>query len=1006
MPSEKSVPFPLPDVQSGDIVENFQVTRVAPLPGLRATAIEAVHQASGARFLHVLSGDEENLFSIAFRTPPSDDTGVPHILEHSVLNGSRKYPVKDPFVEMLKTSMATFLNAMTYPDKTVYPVASNLEADFFNLADVYCDAVFHPRITALTFKQEGHHLAPVRAGDPASPLRINGIVYNEMKGAYSDVDALNHRLIERNLFPDSPYGRDSGGDPAAIPDLTYEQFQRFYRSLYHPSNARIFVCGDIPTRHHLRFLDQRLRDCPPPPENPVDTSIPRQPRWLEPRQLLASYPADDDADADCHSMITLNWLVGDCTEPLLDLAMELLGQLLFGNASAPLHKALVDSHLGKDLTMCGYESGTYETSFHAGLKGTSPRHREAFENLVFETLRKTVRQGFDPERIAVAFHQMQYGHREINSHFPLKIMSWAYNCWIYDLDPLVYYHTGELLDQLAVRIADDPAFLTGLIEERLLDNPHRLTLTAQPDADLQEARDQEMARHLAEVKAGMSRERLREIARDAEQLAREQKRPNSPEALATLPQLPVSAIPPRPREIPTELVQPNPNLDFLHNRLFTNQVNYLNLAFDLAGMPSDLRPFVPLFCLLFSQLGTEHDSYEVMARRIAGSAARLQAQDFATTSALDPERISTCLMVGLVTLDESLERALGIIRDLLFSLDFSDRQRLRDVLEQTRERYVSGVIPNGHRLAALHAGRSLSPLAAFGEQASGVPQIRLLDRLSGDFDRQADGLVGRLERIKRHLLQGGRITASFAGSEAQAELALAWTVDLHKSLGSNPAAAADSGTAFDFVPAAAPLEGLAFMADVAYCAVCLPAPHFSDSRSVPLKLLAHILNYDYMWENVRVLGGAYGAACAYDPGLSMVKLISHQDPSIVNTMQVCQALPDYLENLRIPPETLDRARIACAKNNQRPIRPESATNSALARHLSGLTPETRARRRQYLLTVSPDEVLRVGLEVFREGMVKAQRCAISSRSRLTAARDELTMPMSVENLLDPRPGGA
>lgn len=984
------------ELEEGCACHGFKITRITPLPRLRATAIQARHEASGAQFLQIAAEDEENLFAIAFRTPPPDDTGVPHILEHAVLNGSRKYPVKDPFVEMLKNSMATFLNAMTYSDKTVYPVASNVKTDFFNLVDVYCDAVFHPRITPFTLKQEGSYLGFADPADPNSPLRLNGIVYNEMKGAYSDVESYTNRMIEKYLFPGSPYGNDSGGDPDTIPDLTYEQFRKYYDSFYHPANARIFIYGDIPAADHFKFLDERLRDCPPLPDNPISSEIPRQPRWTEPRKVQIAYPADSDSEPEKNSIITVNWLVGDCTEPLIDLAMELLVQLLLGDASSPLHKALIDSRLGKDLTLSGYQNGVLETTFHVGLKGTAASRVEEVENLIFSTLEKVSREGFDQERMAIAFHQMQYGQREISSRFPLKLMSWAYNSWNYDLDPLVYFRTEELLEELKQKIEGDSSYLTLLIKDRLLNNKHSLTLSAVPDSGLQNRKETERQNCLAAKRARMSQDELNEIKEEAIKLRREQQTPNPPEAIAALPQLPVSAIPEKPREIPREVSELSENLNFIHNHLFTNQVNYLTIGIDIQYLPKDLWTYLPLFCLLFSQMGTERENYETMARRIAGSTSRFQAGTFLTSMSRDPQIMSTQFTVNITALDETLPRAMDIFKELLFTIDFSDQRRLRDVIEQTRERFLSSIIPNGHRLAALHAGRTLFPITALGNELNGVPQIRLVNQLALEFEERAEELIEKLNQIKQFLQQRRRLTVSFTGSSSLAEHSTAWFKNLKNKM--KPDIFKKEVRNIVIPSVDIDIEGLAFPADVAYYAACLPAPHLSQPGSVAMKLLAHILNFDYMWENIRVLGGAYGASCSYDPGSSIIKLISHQDPDIVNTVKVCDSIGDYLKNFRLSSEALDRARIACAKNNEQPIRPGPATSTSFALWLSELTPEIRQSRRKELLSVTPEEVVKAGQDIFQANMNRARRCSISSRSRLEDAKEKLQRPMNIEKL--------
>ncbi|MBN2711756.1 MAG: insulinase family protein, partial [Planctomycetes bacterium] len=373
--------IPQTNLSVGDELHGFRVEKITPLEELRVLAIEARHPKSGARFLHLYTEDEESLFSAAFRTPPPDDTGLPHILEHTVLCGSKRYPVKDPFVELLKTSLATFLNAMTYPDKTVYPCASMNEKDFFNLAGVYCDAVFHPLITEKHFKQEGHHYEFAEPGNTGSPLIIKGIVYNEMKGAYSDLDGIIDRNLTRSICPDNAYGKDSGGDPEIIPELTYEQFTNFHARYYHPSNALLFVHGNIPTEKHMKFLDDEYLS--KFDAISIDTSIDEQPRWSEPVRATIPYPVGPEDTAEKKTAITVNFLTNDLTDPIKSLSMGILDYYLLGNAASPLRKALIDSKLGEELTDSGYANYQRDTFFTVGLKGTESEKEDEIVEIVF-----------------------------------------------------------------------------------------------------------------------------------------------------------------------------------------------------------------------------------------------------------------------------------------------------------------------------------------------------------------------------------------------------------------------------------------------------------------------------------------------------------------------------------------------------------------------------------------------------------------------------------------------
>jgi Zn-dependent M16 (insulinase) family peptidase len=571
---------PTPSLKVGDNLHGFTITQITPLPSLRATAIRASHSKSGAQFLHVLADDTENCFSITFPTPPPDDTGIPHIMEHSVLAGSRKFPVREPFFEMVKNSMATFINAMTSQAYTVYPICSNVKKDFFNLAEVYCDAVFHPELKQDTLRREGHHLTLEDNNNLDSPLKVTGIVYNEMKGAYSTPESLVYELAGRGLFPDTPLGRDSGGDPDRIPDLTYEQFRQFHKTFYHPSNALIFTYGDIPTEEHLKFLapvldefsvkevkrveelngksgsaSVPLASASHQPINPSihhPNAIPRQPRWDKPRRLTHEYPIGKTEDDKARTFLVISWLVGDSLDPDLTTSWEVLDKILLGNEAAPLKKALIDSKLGADVFFAGAGGSAYELTFHVGLKGSEVDRADAFETLVLGTLEKLAAVPFEKSRVEAAFQQLAYEHLEVTTLFPMRVLSATNATWPYGGDPLTYLRGAELLEACRARYAKDPQLFNRLITDGLLKNPHRLFVILRPDREAQAKADAAFAAKMAEKKKTFSKDEIARIAKEAAELEAAQGKPNPPELLAKLPQLKVADLPAKPRHIPTK----------------------------------------------------------------------------------------------------------------------------------------------------------------------------------------------------------------------------------------------------------------------------------------------------------------------------------------------------------------------------------------------------------------------------------------------------------------------
>jgi len=575
------------NLKVGDKLHGFAITQITPLPSLRATAIRAAHPKSGAQFLHVLADDTENCFSVTFPTPPPDDTGIPHIMEHSVLAGSRKFPVREPFFEMVKNSMATFINAMTSQAYTVYPICSNVKKDFFNLVEVYCDAVFHPELKRDTLRREGHHLTLEDNNNLDSPLKVTGIVYNEMKGAYSTPESLVYELAGRGLFPDTPLGRDSGGDPDRIPDLTYEQFLEFHKTLYHPSNALIFTYGDIPTEDHFKFLAPVLDEFSvkeveklkeknggagvparessgktqagtpvPPSATPTlqhsNTPI-RQPRWSAPRRATHEYPIGKTEDDKARTFLVFSWLIGDMLKPDYVTEWEVLDKILLGNEAAPLKKALIDSKLGADVFFAGAGGSAYELSFHLGIKGSEVDRADAFEKLVLGTLEKLAAAPFEKSRVDAAFQQLAYETLEVTTLFPMRVLHGSNSAWPYGGDPLTYLRGKELLDACRARYTKDPQMFNRLITDGLLKNPHRLFVVLRPDRDVQAKADAAFAAKMAEKKKQFSKEEIARIAKEAAELEAAQGKPNPPELLAKLPQLKVADLPAKPRHIPTKI---------------------------------------------------------------------------------------------------------------------------------------------------------------------------------------------------------------------------------------------------------------------------------------------------------------------------------------------------------------------------------------------------------------------------------------------------------------------
>ena len=714
--------------------------RIEEIHELHATAYVCTHKKTGARLVHLYNEEPENLFSIAFRTPVHDNTGVPHILEHSVLGGSKKFPVKDPFQEMLKGSLQTFLNALTYRDKTVYPVASQVEKDFFNLVNVYCDAVFHPLLTENTFYQEGWHFD---VEDLAKPAGIKGIVYSEMKGVFSDFASHVARKTIAGLMPDTTYAFESGGDPEKIPDLTYEGFISFYRRFYHPSNSFIFLYGNLPSEKTLRFLDVNYL-CDFTAARP-ESAIAGQPFWDAPRKIAIDAPAPPEDDGT--ATVLVSWIFGDTADPLSVLAGTVLSHYLLGTESSPLKRALIDSGLGQDIDdVSGFDTEAVQNVFIAGLRKTRPERADEIERLVLDTMRGQVEKGMDGDLLEGALRQVEFHLREVNNGqmpYHLKLAERCFNAWLYGGDPLAHLAFEKPLQTLKEHRKSGDAWFRDVLREKLLDNSHRLlaVIAASSVKGNELATQTEVqASRLAASFSPADKERYHRITHE---LIRQQGAQPSADAVATLPRLDRSDLPQKGFEVPC-VIGAIDDIPCYTYPIFTSDIVYVDVGFDLSALPSDLLPYVPLYLELLRRCGAAKVPYERMATRIALSTGGIGTSSCCKTRVGSHDGFFFyCLSTG--------RRSAAAGRtarhpDRPFSEpDLTNRKQLQDLLLEERNGLNASIIGSGHHMAMLAASAPLSDSRRIEEALGGVSQLRFLDRLVKD--DAAGEIVPMLQRL-------------------------------------------------------------------------------------------------------------------------------------------------------------------------------------------------------------------------------------------------------------------
>ena len=990
------------NLSTGQHLHGFEVKAVTPIDELRAVAIELSHPHSGARLLHFYTDDTRNWFSISPITPTLDDTGLQHILEHSVMAGSCDYPVKEVFLEIMKMSLATFdsTNAMNYIDHAFYYASSIVKKDLFNLAEVYFDSVFHPLLTEETFKREGHHLEPVDPDQPTGDLKINGIVYNEVKNALSAPEACLDFAVTGGLLPDTCYARNSGGNALVMPDLTYEQLKTYHKTYFHPSNCYFFFYGNIPTSDYLEFLSDKLAALPKANTkeflHPLRAEISQQPRWKSPRTVTDTYPIGADEPLTEKTYLMLSWIIGGTTDPEDVILCSILNLILFGNEGAPFRKAIVDSKLGTDMLNDFLRDFTGPNrTFCVGLVGSEADRVDAFTELVINTLTQIADAEIEREQVETAFQQITYDYQEVTSNFPFQMMKRVVNTWIYEKEPTLFLKMGTHLSAIRQRWEQNPYIFNELIRERLLDNPHRLTTILTPDRDMQARFDANENGRLNAIRAKLTDEQMKQITADAAELERLSGQPNSPEDLAKLPQLCVSDLPEKPLYIPTT-VETVAGCPLLRNDIFSNGVNYLVLNFDLQGLPKHLWQHLPRYTDAISKLGAGNINYEQMAQRAAAATGGLECSPKLSTHALNPNHPVWHMQFRLKALDSKIEDALGVLQDLIFAVNPRDKERLYDVLSQTVVKYQNQIHGySGPSIANHHAARGLSPQAYLSETVFGVPQFRTSEMLVNRFDDSYEELSSSIEQIRDFLLVQGRVTASFTGSDAAFEVLQGQFTEWIGNMRDESINPGPTGfRPFDTYPR----EGLAAPIQIAHCTQAMPAPHYSHPDSILLTIGSHILMFDYMLPEIRLKGNAYIGAFTYNPFESLIYQDSQFDPHVARTLNVFAHTIDYVKQIEWTQSDIDKAIIATASDYQKTVRPGQASTDALTHYLTGQTREIIEERYAQLRRATPKAVKRALLETLEGNRDKASICVIASREKLETENQKMARPLHIENV--------
>ena len=930
------------------------------------------HKKSGARIAILSNNDDNKVFYIGFRTPPEDETGVPHIIEHTTLCGSKKFPVKDPFIELAKGSLNTFLNAMTYPDKTVYPVASCNDQDFKNLMDVYLDAVFNPNITKYEeiFKQEGWHYELTGKDDE---LKINGVVYNEMKGAYSSPDEVLSSQIYRSLFPDNTYSKDSGGNPEYIPKLTYEAYLDFYHKYYHPSNSYIYLYGDMDVVERLEWLDKEylsLYDY-----KKVNSEINKQPAFDEIKNVEAQYSITMDDSQENKTYLSYNRVVGDTLDEMLYQAFDVLDYALVSSPGAPVKQALIDAGIGDDV-YGSYDAGILQPVFSFVAKNANASQADEFESIIENTLKEVVKTGINKEALLAGINSSEFKFREADfGQFP-KGLLFGLNCldsWLFD-DMKPFIHLECLGTFAKLRKAVDTDYFEKLIQEYLLDNTHGSSVTVKPKRGLGNEREEALAKELSDYKASLSDEEIKKLIEDTEHLKKYQEEPSSDEDLRKLPMLTRADM--KKNAMPFSNIEDELlDVKVVRHDIESNGIDYISFLFDAGDFAQSELGYLGFFTNALGLVSTEKYSYTDLA-----NATNIYTGGISTGTASHPDikdrnNFVFKLEVKLKVLEKNLDKALELMEQMLLSSDFTDTKRLGELVAQIKARLQANLSSSGHLVAAMRSMSSFSRYALYQDELKGVAFYRSICRIEKELSESPKNVSDKLAAIAKKLFARNRMLISFTGNNeayGNAKPSLEKVIsgfDKMSAVGNQ--AEVHFNTAKEAFIDASQIQYVAKTGDF----ICEGYEYTGA-----LRLLRIILSYDYLWINVRVKGGAYGCMNTFlRSGESY--FVSYRDPNLSDTLDVYDRIPEYIKSFSPDERDMTKYIIGTFSALDTPMNPEAKGSRSLSAYLEGITYEQIQKERNEILNAQPEDIRRLA-DLVKAVLKKDSICVIGNENMI------------------------
>ena len=955
----------------------YEIVKQENLTDIHSTGYLLRHKKTGARLILIENDDENKVFSIAFRTPPANSTGVPHILEHSVLCGSREFPLKDPFVELVKGSLNTFLNAMTYPDKTCYPVASCNDQDFQNLMHVYLDAVFYPNIYKKEeiFRQEGwnYHLE-----NKEGPLTYNGVVYNEMKGAFSSPDEVLDRQIKTSLFPDNTYGVESGGDPENIPDLSYEEFLNFHCTYYHPSNSYLYLYGNMDMEEKLRFIDEKYLSAFDSLD--VDSSIPEQASFSQVKDLQEEYPISENEEEEDNTYLSFNMVVGNAMDSMLGVAFDVLDYALLSAPGAPLKKALLDAKIGKDI-YGSYDDGVLQPFFSIVAKGAKTSQKEEFVSTIRKCLQDIVKNGVDKKAILAGINYMEFRYREADfGSYPKGLMygldilgNWLYD----DENPFAQVKLLAIYDRL--KEAVNEGYFEEMIQKWLLDNTHGTILTLVPKRGLAAKREKALEEKLEKYRSSLSKEELEELVRKTKALVAYQESEEKPEDLACIPMLKRSDIRREVNGFSNEELKVDDSL-FLYQDVCTNGIGYVNVMFEIRDMEVEKAHYLGLLKSVLGYVDTKDYTYGQLFNEINARTGGIQCGVDVFDKANDPEAFRTMFTIRGKALYSQMDFLFQMMGEILNTSKLTDTKRLQEIIGEIKSRGQASLIGAGHQTAVLRGTSYASPMAKFQDEMAGVGYYKFVEDLDKNFQEKKEEIVAGLLNAVEEIIRPDSFMVSYTGERESVEQIQKLCGELKKSLPQRTSQVPSVS-----ITCEKKNEGFKTSGQVQYVAKCGNFVKKGYAYTGALEILKVALSYDYLWINLRVKGGAYGCMSGFRRSGESY-FVSYRDPHLRRTLEVYQGVPEYVRTFQADERELTKYIIGTISGKDVPRTPQSQGALGRMAYFRGLTVEMLQKERDQILdaTVGDIHALAPLIEAI---LADDQICVVGSESAVEKAKD-------------------